>query len=145
MFISTICSIGFFLLKILPTFLTYISLSIFFSLNLSFLTNSELTTRPIASSYYLKILLLWFLLIWFLLLLSGTVHTRVEVCGMDSEMSGLVEQPWLQLMCCTVCLPHSRNFRWWEEVWDGSECWLVCRHWTLEIEFNKSYLCWLSD
>jgi len=43
--------------------------------------------------------------------LSGTVYTRVEVRKMDSEMSGLVEQPWLQLMCCAVCLPHGRNFR----------------------------------
>ena len=46
-----------------------------------------------------------------LIILSGTVHTRVEVHRMDSEMSGLVEQPWLQLMCCTVCLPCGRNFR----------------------------------
>ena len=29
---------------------------------------------------------------------------------MDSEISGLVERPWLQLMCCAVCLPHGRNF-----------------------------------
>ena len=43
--------------------------------------------------------------------LSGTVHTRVEVCRMDLEMSGLVEQPWLQLMCCAICLPRGRNFR----------------------------------
>ena len=35
---------------------------------------------------------------------------------MDSEMSGLVEQPWLQLMCCAVCLLHGCNFRCWEEV-----------------------------
>ena len=27
--------------------------------------------------------------------LSGVVHTGVEVCRMDSEMSRLVEQPWL--------------------------------------------------
>jgi len=43
--------------------------------------------------------------------LSGAVHTGVEVHRMDSEMSGLVERPWLQLMCCAVCLPHGRNFR----------------------------------
>ena len=43
--------------------------------------------------------------------LSGTVHTRVEVHRIYSEMSGLVEQPWLQLMCCTICLPYGRNFR----------------------------------
>ena len=42
---------------------------------------------------------------------SGTVHTRVEVRRIDSEMSGLVERPWLQLMCCTVCLSRGRNFR----------------------------------
>ena len=35
----------------------------------------------------------------------------VEVCRMDSEMSRLVEQPWLQLMCCAVCLLRGRNFR----------------------------------
>ena len=45
------------------------------------------------------------------LLLSGTVHTGVEVRRMDSEMSRLVEQSWLQLMCCAVCLPRGRNFR----------------------------------
>ena len=77
--------------------------------------------------------------------LSSAVHTGVEVHRMDSEISRLVKWPWLQLMCCTVCLPCSHNFRWWEEVWDGSECWLVCCHWTLEIKFNKSYLHWLSD
>ena len=46
---------------------------------------------------------------------SGAVHTGVKVCGVDSEMSRLVEQPWLQLMCCTVCLLRGHNFRWWEE------------------------------
>ena len=72
-----------------------------------------------------------------LIILSSAVHTRIEVCRMDLEMSRLVEQPWLQLMCCAVCLLHSRNFRCWEEVQDRSECWLVCCHWILEIEFNK--------
>ena len=71
-------------------------------------------------------------------ILSGMVHTGVEACRMDSELSELVEWPWLQLICCTVCLPHGRNFRWWGEVWDRNECWLVYRHWTPEIEFNKS-------
>ena len=42
---------------------------------------------------------------------SDVVHTRVKVCRMDSEMSGLVERPWLQLMCCTICLLCSCNFR----------------------------------
>ena len=69
--------------------------------------------------------------------MSGVVHTGVEVHRMDSEMSGLVEWPWLQLMCCAICLSYSRNFRWWGEVQDKSEYWLVCCHWTLEIEFNK--------
>jgi len=43
--------------------------------------------------------------------LLGAVYTGVEVRRMDSEMSGLVERPWLQLMCCAVCLPRGRNFR----------------------------------
>jgi len=43
--------------------------------------------------------------------LSGAVHTRVEVHGIDSEVSRLVERPWLQLMCCAICLPHGCNFR----------------------------------
>ena len=43
--------------------------------------------------------------------MSGMVYTGVEVHRMDSEMSGLVERSWLQLMCCAVCLPHGRNFR----------------------------------
>jgi len=57
--------------------------------------------------------------------------------GMDSEMSRLVERPWLQLMCCAVCLPRGHNFRWKEESLSGCEYWLVYRRWTLEIEFNK--------
>ena len=69
--------------------------------------------------------------------LSGAVHTGVEVCRMDLEMSGLVEWPWLQLMCCTVCLPCGRNFRWRRGSPSGSECWMVCCRWTPEIEFNK--------
>ena len=69
--------------------------------------------------------------------MSGAVHTRVEVRRMYSEMSRLVEWPWLQLMCCAVCLPHGCNFRWRRESLSGSECWMVCRHWTPEIEFNK--------
>ena len=44
-------------------------------------------------------------------MLSGTVHTGVEVRRIDSEMSRLVKRPWLQLMCCAVCLPCGRNFR----------------------------------
>ena len=55
-----------------------------------------------------------------------------------SEMCGLVEWSWLQLMCCAICLPHGHNFRWWKESLSGSEYWLVCCCWTLEIEFNKS-------
>jgi len=42
---------------------------------------------------------------------SGTVHTGVEVCKMNSEMSKLVKQPLLQLMCCTICLLYGHNFR----------------------------------
>ena len=36
-------------------------------------------------------------------LVSGMVHTRVKVHRIDSAMSGLVEQPWLQLICYTIC------------------------------------------
>ena len=72
-----------------------------------------------------------------LIILSGVVHTGVEVRRMDSEMSGLVEQPWLQLMCCAICLPRGCNFRWRRGSPSGSECWMVCRRWTPEIEFNK--------
>ncbi len=43
--------------------------------------------------------------------MSGVVHIRVEVHRNDSEMDRLVKQSWLQLMCCTVCLPHGHNFR----------------------------------
>ena len=56
------------------------------------------------------------------MILSGVVHTRVEVCRIDLEMSELVEQPWLQLMYCAVCFPCGHNFGCWEEVQDGSEC-----------------------
>ena len=44
-------------------------------------------------------------------IVSGMVYTRVEVCRMDSEMSRLVERPWLQLMCYAIYLPCSHNFR----------------------------------
>ena len=43
--------------------------------------------------------------------LSDVVHTGVEVHRMNSEISELVEQPWLQLMCCAICLLCGRNFR----------------------------------
>ncbi len=46
-----------------------------------------------------------------LIILSDAVHTGVEVHRMDLEMSGLVEQSWLQLMCCAVYLLHGHNFR----------------------------------
>ena len=53
--------------------------------------------------------------IWYLKLqdydLSGMVHTRIEVYKMDSELCGLVEQSWFQLIYCTVCLPYGHNFR----------------------------------
>ena len=45
------------------------------------------------------------------IVVSGMVHTRVEVCRIDSEMSRLVKQPWLLLMCCTACLLCGHNFR----------------------------------
>ena len=80
----------------------------------------------------------WLHMYYVCLLMSGMVHTRVEVRRVDLEMSRLVEWPWLQLMCYTICLLCSCNFRWWEEVQDGSEYWLVCHYWTLEVEFNKS-------
>ena len=77
--------------------------------------------------------------------LSGMVHTGVEVRRMYSEMSRLVEQPWLQLMCCAVCLPHGRNFRWKREVWVG-----VSAEWCVAVEHWRSssirdYLFRLSD
>ena len=54
--------------------------------------------------------------IWYLKLqdydLSGMVHTRIEVYKMDLKLCELVEQPWLQLIYCAVCLPHGCNFRW---------------------------------
>ena len=48
MFTSTVCSIGPFLLKEPSMFLTYIGLSIFFSLKPYFLANSKLMTSPVA-------------------------------------------------------------------------------------------------
>ena len=75
----------------------------------------------------------------------GTVHTGVEVHRMDSEMSGLVERPWLQLMCCAVCLPHGYNFRWRREVQVG-----VSAEWCVAVEHQRlssirDYLRQLSD
>jgi len=83
---------------------------------------------------YLIIISTWI----YIEVVSGMVHTGMEVHRIDLEMSGLVEQSWLQLMCYAVCLLHSYNFRWRKESPSGSEYWLVCRHWTLEVEFNKS-------
>ena len=40
--------------------------------------------------------------------LSDMVHTGGEDC---LEICGLIKQPWLQLMCCAICLLHSHNFR----------------------------------
>jgi len=48
---------------------------------------------------------------WNKLNVSGMVHTRVEVYRMNLEMSRLAERPWLQPICCAVCLPCGRNFR----------------------------------
>ena len=104
--------------------------SIFFG-NTSSITNG--TLKSIMSS--MTIGSNWLVQLW--TVVSGAVHTGVEVRRMDSEMSGLVEWPWLQLMCCAICLPRSRNFRWMRENPSGSEYWLVCRRWTPEIEFNK--------
>jgi len=73
--------------------------------------------------------------------LSSAVHTGVEVCRMDSEMSRLVEWPWLQLMCC--CVVTTSDDRKKFEM--GVSVDLVCYHWILEIEFNKNYLHQLSD
>jgi len=35
----------------------------------------------------------------------------VKVCKIDSEIYGLVEQPWLQLMYYAIYLPCGHNFR----------------------------------
>ena len=48
MFTSTVCSIGPFWLNEPSIFLTYMDLSIFFSLNSYFLVNSKLITSPVA-------------------------------------------------------------------------------------------------
>ena len=77
--------------------------------------------------------------------LSGAVHTGVKVHRIYSEMSRLVERPWLQLMCCAVCLPHGHNFRWRREVRVG-----VSAEWCVAVEHQRlssirGYLCRLSD
>ena len=46
-----------------------------------------------------------------LIILSGTVHTGVKVHEMNSDLCRLLEQSWLQLMCCAICLLHGCNFR----------------------------------
>ena len=38
-------------------------------------------------------------------------HWEVKVHKIDLEICRLVEQSWLQLMCCTICLLHDCNFR----------------------------------
>ena len=63
-------------------------------------------------SIFLFIILFVFLkafFIFFLASLSGVVHIGMEVYRMDLEMSGLVERPWLQLMCCAICLLHGHK------------------------------------
>jgi len=95
--------------------------------------------RIVYSSYILKYGSDNLIIFYCYTYLSGAVHTRVEVHRMDLEMSGLVEQPWLQLMCCAVCLLHGHNFRWWEEIWDGNECWLVSRSLMVDFIFIFSF------
>ena len=76
--------------------------------------------------------------------MSGAVHTGVEVCRMDSEMSGLVERPWLQLMCCAICLLHGRNFRRrGVRVGVSAEWCVAVEHW--RSSSIRDYLCRLSD
>ena len=60
---------------------------------------------------------------YIVVVLSGVVHTGVEVRRMYSEMSGLVERPWLQLMCCAVCLSAAwSQLQIKERSLSGSEC-----------------------
>ena len=57
-----------------------------------------------------------------LIILSGVVHTRVEVCRMDLELSRLVEWPWLQLMCCAaVCHMCCSNHSSLKDKWSHNE------------------------
>ena len=101
----------FYHIKYFTTLLTFLFLNIF---STSHSLTSFTSTSFTFSTFCLPICSLY---------LSGTVHTGVKVCNMDPEMCGLVEWPWLQLMCCATCLPCGCNFRWLEEVWDGSEYW----------------------
>ena len=50
-----------------------------------------------------------------------------------SLQNGLVERPWLQLMCCAVCLPHGRNFRREREVREE-----VNTDWCVTVEYQGS-------
>ena len=71
----------------------------------------------------------WNIIINLLGAMSGMVHTRVEVHGMDSEMSKLVEQSWLQLMCCTVVTTSD----------DGEKSEMeVSADWCVAVEYQRS-------
>ena len=73
--------------------------------------------------------------------MSGVVHT-----GYKSLKIGLVEWPWLQLICCAICLLHGHNFWWKEEVQEKSECWLVyiiCKLIHLKITSPRWYHLWI--
>ena len=117
---------------------TFSNSEVFEMFNVSRFKNVAITslTNLFFSSLFFKIVLFYMTICS--LIMSGTIHTGMEARRMDLEISGLVEQPWLQLMCCAICLLHGCNFRWWEEVQDRSKYWLVCCCWILEIEFNKS-------
>ena len=75
-----------------------------------------------------------------LIILWDAVHTMVEVCRMDLWNDLGFSLCAMPSVCCIVTISDDRKKSKMEVSAD-----LVCHCWTLEIEFNKNYLCWLSD
>jgi len=64
---------------------------------------------------------------------SGVVHTGVEVCRMDSEVSGLIERPWFSLCAApSVCHVVATSDEGKKSKMEVSADWCVAvEHWRL--------------
>ena len=74
----------------------------------------EFTGKIFSKTLFLIFFFVVFIIQFFLNLLfcQAQFILGVKVHKMNLELCRLVEQPWLQLMCCAVCLLYGCNFRW---------------------------------
>ena len=57
----------------------------------------------------------------------------IKVCKIGLDICRLMEQPWLQLIFCVACLPHSCNFQDKKEVQNrvSTDWCITIKHWRL--------------